>query len=355
MARPSQPSQVSLKTAFTVCFAITATAALILFVLETRYALTLTVCAAMLAIALDHVVNLLQRRKMKRGWAIALVMVVTALLGAGVLLLLIPPAIVQGRELVQQFPRMLADLRSSRAFILLDNQFGLEESVRAAVTSWGPGSATSPVLGAIGGVLTGAAGLLTLAALVVFMLLFGPKLVKNFFHQLDPGTRRQWERITARSYASIGGYLGGLLLICSVNATLTTICLAVLRVPFFIPLGIVSGFSSLVPYAGPVTVTVLITFTTFLTGGAAKAGMVLGYFLLYGQFEGNVLGPIIFRRVVHVDPLVTLLSILFLAELLGIVGAIVAVPAVAVAQIMMRDLLALRQDRRSEEAHQSGS
>jgi putative heme transporter len=355
MARPSQPSQVSLRTAFTVCFAVIATAAVVLFVFETRYALTLTVGGAMVAIALNHLVHALMRKKMGRGWAIALVVVVATLLGAGVLLLLIPPAVVQGRELMQQFPRMLEEVRSSRAFILLDEQFGLEDSVRAAVTSGGPGASTSPVLGAIGGVVSGLAGILTLAALVVFMLIFGPKLVKNFFHQLEPETRRQWERITARSYDSIGGYLGGLLLICSINATLTTICLAVLRIPFFIPLGILSGFSSLVPYAGPVTVGAVITFTTLLSSGAARAGLVLGYFLLYGQFEGNLLGPLVFRRVVHVNPLVTLLSILFLAELLGIVGAIVAVPAVAVAQIVLRDLLVMRQDRRAEEARQIGS
>src|SRR5262249_9953681 len=76
----------------------------------------------------------------------------------------------------------------------------------------------------------------------------------------------------------------------------------------------------------------------------------LSYFLLYGQLEGNVLGPFVFRRTVHLDPLVTLLGVLFLAELLGIAGAVVAVPAVALAQIVVRELIAARRDRVSAEA-----
>jgi predicted PurR-regulated permease PerM len=345
-------SQVSLRTAFTVCFAVTAMAALVLFVLQTRVALALTVCSAMVAVALNHVVHQLERRKLKRGWAIALVMGAVCLVGAGVLLLIIPAAVTQGRELIQQAPKLLDELRQSRVFAALDRQFGIEQSIKGAVTSGGQGSQSggTSVLGAIGGLLSGLAGAATLAALVVFMLVFGPRLVRDFFHQLDPEIRARWERITTRSYASIGGYLGGLLLICTVNATLTTICLAILRLPFFLPLGILSGFSSLVPYAGPVTVGALITVTALLTSGAVKAGIVLGYFLLYGQFEGNVLGPYVFRRVVHLDPLVTLLSVLFLAELLGIVGAIVAVPAVAVAQIVLRDLLRLRRERLAADA-----
>jgi len=68
-----------------------------------------------------------------------------------------------------------------------------------------------------------------------------------------------------------------------------------------------------------------------------------------------VLGPFIFRRTVHLDPLITLLGVLFLAELLGIAGALVAVPAVALAQIVLRELLAVRRERLSAEVAASGA
>jgi len=343
----SSSSQVTLKTAFTVCFAVAATGAFGIFIYRTRAALTLCACAVMLAIALNHLVHLLQRRSIERRWAIAIVMGGSLLLLGGVLVVIIPAAVSQGRALVEQLPRLLEDIRQSRAFQVLNEHFGVEQLVRNTVSNGRAfaQSGANPVLGAIGGVLTGVAGILTMAALVLFMLIFGPGLLEGLLRQLGPDGRHRWERILGRSYTSIGGYLGGLLLICSVNATVTTICLAVLQLPFFLPLGILSGFSSLVPYAGPFSVAVVVTGLTLLTSGVVKAGILLGYFMLYGQFEGNVLAPYVFRRTVHLDPLVTLLSILFLAELLGIFGAIVAVPAVALAQIIIRELLTERRER----------
>lgn len=347
MRAPSRQSQVTLRTAFTVCFAVAATAALVIFVLRTRASLTLAACAAMVAIALNHLVHFFQRRGVRRGWAIALVMVGAALLLTGVLLLVIPAAVSQGRALIEQAPKLLENIREGRAFSALDRLFGIEQAFRDALSKGGLAQVgASPVLGAIGGVLSAMAGAATMAALVVFMLVFGPGLLRNFFQQLDVEARSRWERISSRTYSSIGGYLGGLLVICGVNATLTTVCLALLQLPFFLPLGILSGFSSLIPYAGPVSVAVLVTVLTLLTSGAVKAAFVVGYFLLYGQFEGNVLGPYIFRRTVHLDPLVTLLAILILADLMGIVGAIVAVPVVAVTQVVLRDLLVDHREQR---------
>jgi len=342
---PPGSSQVSLRTAFTVCFAAAATAAVVLLLLETRVALTLTACSAMLAVALNHLVQRLERLRMRRGSAIAVVMGAALLLGTGVFLLILPPTVAQGRMLAHQVPQLLADLRRSELFSFVDRHLGIQDTVRQMVTGGSP-EAASPVLGAIGGLLTVLAGSLTLAVLVAFMLIFGPRLWSLLLGQLAADVRGHWEHVAARSYASIGGYLGGLLVICSVNATLTTLCLALLRLPFFLPLGIVSGFSSLVPYAGPAAVGTLVVLTALLTSGALKAVLVLGYFVLYGMFEGNILAPLVFRKTMHVDPLVTLLAVLFLAELLGIVGALVAVPAVAVAQIILSEALAVRREHR---------
>ncbi len=99
------------------------------------------------------------------------------------------------------------------------------------------------------------------------------------------------------------------------------VALAIAGLPFFLPLGILSGASSLIPYAGPLVVGASITLLTLVTGGLWKAVSVAVYFILYGKLEGNVLGPLVYRRTVHVNPLVTLLAILFLAEFMGVMGA----------------------------------
>ncbi len=349
-------SQVTLKTAFTVCFAVVATAALVLFVFQTRLALTLTIAAMMVAIALDHVVRRMEARGIRRGWAIALTTLAVVLLLTGLVLIVVPTAVHQLREFISSTPRILANLRDSARFQALNERFGIEDRLKDALSgAFGLAqSAVNPILAAVTSALSAVAGFLTVLALTVFMLVFGGRLVQRLLALVPPHDRPRWEGVLAKSYRAVGGYLGGVLVICSVNATLTTTVLALTGTPYFLPLGLLSGFSSLVPYAGPILTGGFITLVVLITGGAVKALITLGYFLLYGQLEGNVLGPFVFRRTVHLDPLITLLGILFLAELLGIAGAVVAVPAVALAQIVARELLAARRDRTAAEAAARG-
>ena len=115
--------------------------------------------------------------------------------------------------------------------------------------------------------------------------------------------------------------------------------------PFFLPLGIVAGCSSMIPYAGPIVAGTGISLIALFTLGFWH-GIASGvYFIVYGIIEGNVLGPLIFRRTVHVNPLVVTLSILFLGEIAGIMGAIIAVPVVATLQIVLREVLRMRREQ----------
>ncbi len=121
--------------------------------------------------------------------------------------------------------------------------------------------------------------------------------------------------------------------------------------PFFLPLGILSGTSSLVPFVGPVVVGAAITLFALITGSGWTALAAAIYFAIYGQLEGNVLAAFIYRRTAHVNPLVTLLAILFLVEFMGMVGAVVAVPVAAAAQIVIAEIVRLcREQGRQHEA-----
>jgi putative heme transporter len=353
-----QKSQVTLRTAFTVGFAVLAMGVLTVLVIKTRVALTLTGIAALLALALEHGVSLLQRKGLRRGLAIAVVMVSVLALVCGLGVLLIPAAMTQGEALLTQLPTLMAEVRSFRLFRVLSKHFGmlmqLGGDVAVAGASAGAvasppvgGLSLTPLLEAIGGAVSVVGGIVTIFFLVVFMLAFGRSMPRWLIEQLPVAHRERYERVMRKVYQATGGYLSGLSLICTVNATLTTVVLAVLGLPFFLPLGIVSGFSSMVPYAGPVVAGGFITLLTWVTGGWFKGMVVLIYFLVYGQLEGNVMAPLVFRRTVHVNPLLTLLAVLFCVELAGIIGAMVAVPVVATVQIIVRELLQLRQERRA--------
>jgi predicted PurR-regulated permease PerM len=345
--REIRPSQVSLKTVFTVAFGVVLVVAIVEAAVNAVLAVALTGAALLLAVALDHPVRLLAARGVKRSVAIAIVTLTLLGLIVGFGFTLIPPAIDQGKALVHDAPQFVRSARGSALFRTLDARFHLGDYVMEAerrLPEMLEGAAT-PILNALSNLLSGIAAAITIAFLVVFMLIFGGRLIDAGLAEARPERRAVYESVLHKIYQSIGGYLGGLALICSVNATLTTTFLAIDSVPFFLPLGIAAGLSSTIPYAGPIVAGTGISLIALFTKGLGHGVAAAIYFIVYGLLEGNVLGPLIFRRTVHVNPLVVTLSILFLGEIWGIMGAIIAVPVVATLQIVLRELLRLRREQ----------
>jgi predicted PurR-regulated permease PerM len=342
-----QPSQVSFKTVFTICFGVLIVAGFVYAVSQALVAVALTGAALLISVSLEHLVRLLQRRGLKRPAAIATVIILAVGVLVGFGFTLIPPAVSQGKQLIKAAPGFLQTVRNSLFFQRADLRFHLADQLDNAVKQLPDllEGAASPVLAAVGGVLTGVAAAITIAVLAVFMLIFGGRLLQTALAEAREERRDVYAEVLHKIYQSIGGYLGGLMLICLINATLTTIFLAIDGVSFFLPLGILAGLSSMVPYAGPFVVGTAISLIAFATHGTWHGVAAATYFITYGQIEGNILGPLIFRRTVHVNPLVVTLSVLFFGELAGIMGAIVAVPVVATLQIILREVLRIRREQ----------
>lgn len=345
-------SQVNLRTVLTVGLGVLGILAVIEGLTRCTYAISLTLAALLLALALDHAVQVLVRRGVRRGIAIPIVVVLLLAFVAGIGYMLIPPAVSQGKALIGQLPGFIRGMQRSSLFHRLDNYLNISERLQALDTGASSviSDAAKPVISAVGGIVSFVAASVTIFVLAVFMAIFGGPLIRGMLEELVVARRDVYETVLDKIYNSIGGYLAGLSLICAINATLTTTFLAIDRVPFFLPLGIVSGMSSMIPYAGPFVSAIVITLLAFATGGAWHGLASAIYFLVYGQLEGNVLAPLIFRRTIRVNPLVVTLSVLFLGDIAGIAGAIVAVPAVAAVQIIVREVLAFRRNRHVPES-----
>ena len=342
-----RPSQVTLKTVFTVAFGVLIVLAIVEAVTNATLAVALTGAALLLAVALEHPVRMLERRGIKRPLAIAIVTFAGLGLIVGFGFTLIPPAIEQGKALVHDAPQFVRSARGSALFRTLDSRFHLGDYLMEAERRLPDllGGAATPILNALGDLLSGIAAAVTIAFLVIFMLIFGGRLITAAVAEARPERRAMYQDVLGKIYQSIGGYLGGLTLICTINATLAISFLAIDRVPFFLPLGIVAGLSSMIPYAGPFVAGTGISLIALFTQGIGHGVASAIYFILYGVLEGNVLAPLIFRRTVNVNPLVVTLSILFLGEIAGIMGAIIAVPVVATLQIVLREVLRIRRER----------
>jgi putative heme transporter len=345
--RQLPPSQVSLTTVFTVCFGVLATIGVVLFVTHTLFALTITASALMIAVALDHIVALLVRRGMKRTLAIGVVTASSLAMMTGAILLLIPPVVSQTRQLIARWPELKAGVERSELYKKVKERIADEAHLNEVLQRLPDmiSDTFGTVLTLLGSVVNGIAAAVSIFFLAIFMLIFGGPVVHALLGEAVPERRERYESVIYKIYDLIGAYLGGLFLICTINATMACIMLAIVGVPFFLPLGLISGFSSLVPYAGPVLMGVVITGMTAVTLGMWKAFACAIYFVVYGQLEGNVLGPIIFKRTVNVNPLIVLLSIIFFSEIAGITGAIMAVPLTAAIQILLRELLRIRRER----------
>jgi predicted PurR-regulated permease PerM len=102
-----------------------------------------------------------------------------------------------------------------------------------------------------------------------------------------------------------------------------------------------------IPNVGAVIAGLAVTTLALLSGGLWKGIATLSFYTVYKIIEGDVLQPAVFRRTVNLNPLATLLAILFMTELAGIVGAFIAVPLFGVLRVLLRELLAVRRDQMS--------
>jgi predicted PurR-regulated permease PerM len=345
-------SQVSAKTVATVCFTALGIAALVFVAMKCRTSISITVASILVGIALERPTRWLQRHKLGRGLAVAVTILGTLVLLAGGALLVVPPVVAQTRALVRNAPTIVETVRQTRVYRAVDARIDIDDKV-AQLRRSSPGiaeHAVDPARRAARGVIQAVTAVVTVCFLSVFMLLFGGKRVRGILAQASPERRVLYERVCRSVYESVGGYLAGLFLICSVNAVCTTVFLAIIRVPFFLPLGLVAGVSSLIPVAGNLVAGVLLVIVALLAGGLWKAVAVTIYALAYQQVENHVLGPLVYRRTIDLNPLVVIVSLLFFLELGGIGGAIVALPAIACAKIVIGEVLALRRPRAPQPA-----
>jgi len=341
------PTRIAVRIAAGVLGVVFLAFVVLYVVVSARTGFLFIAAAAFLAAALNHAVQWLVSRRFTRWAAITTVMAAIFGLLLGAMLLLVPAVAKQVRALIQKGPDIIASIRESSVYRTVDEQFNVTAQIEHAGEELPKAlqSSVDPALKALGSALNVAVGLVTIFFLTIFMLIFGEHLVDAALAEARPVNRVRYRRVLAKIYDSVGGYLAGISLVCVVNATLTTAILAILKVPFFLALGIVSGFSSLVPYAGPVVMGTTVTVITLATSGLVKAAIVAVYYILYGQLEGNVLAPVVFRRTVNVNPLVSLMSLVVFGELAGIIGAVAAVPLAAMGQIIVREFLLLRRQR----------
>ncbi len=337
----------SILTALGVLLAVVAA---IEFMLLAQAGLTLIMIALFLALALNPAVEFVQRRGMKKrapavGAVYLLALAVLALLG----LVFIPPLVDQISKLVEALPTLVDDLTKGHGPLgFLERKYSVVERVREATTGQSAdgllGGAAS-ALTAVKGIATTVVGSIIIAFLTFFMLLEGPAWRERCVSLIPEGHRGAVERVGAGVYRSVGGFVTGNLVASFLAGLVTAIIMLVVGVPYAVPLGLFVAIIELVPYVGPLVATVAVTGVA-LTVGTGSGLVVLGLLVTYHAIEGHTLRPYLYGRAVQLSPLAVLVAILLGTEIAGVLGALVAIPVAGSIQVIIRELLQHRQERR---------
>jgi predicted PurR-regulated permease PerM len=157
-----------------------------------------------------------------------------------------------------------------------------------------------------------------------------------------PGREARYRRLGADIYRSVSGYVAGNLLISVTAGISTYIVLTILDVPFAVPLAVLMAFLDLIPLVGATLGGLAIGIVTVFNDFPTDLIVWAIFLLVYQQIENNVLQPVVYRKTVNVAPLAVIVAILIGGSLLGILGALVAIPIAATIQIIVRDVWSRR-------------
>lgn len=309
--------------------------------------LTILVIALFLTLALNPIVEWLGRRGLRRplsvGIVFAGVIVVFTLLG----LLVFPPVITQGTELVQQAPGYVDRILNARWVQELDKNYDVvdkinEEANKRLTDETFISSVLGGVLGAGRAVVNGVFQTFTILILTLYFLSSLPKM-KHVGYSMVPASRRsRVVQLSEEIMRRTGSYAIGQVAIATINAALSYVMMTLLGIPYAAVLAVCVGFLGLIPMVGATLGAVLVCLVAFFD--EPRTALIAGiYYLVYQQVENYVVAPRIMQRTVSVPGAVTVVAALAGGTLLGVLGALLAIPVAAAALLLVDEVLVPRQ------------
>ena len=310
--------------------------------------LILLLLAMIIGEAVRPVVVRLERYHIPRAVGTLLIFLVIIVILGGLVWLLINPLVSEIGSLAHNLPHYQAQLQKD-----LDNlgkslkaQGNLGTAVKSIAASLAAAlKQSAPALIAIPfGFLSGIFGifidLVVILTMTIFWLLSAGKLRRFIVGLFPPASQGHASSIMLEIGTTFGGYVRGTLASMVIIGTLTGAGLALLGVPYALLLGLVAAITELLPYIGPWISGGISVVFALIAVGPLKSVEVIILFILIQELEGNVVQPLVMSRTVHIDPLLVIVSVLVGINLLGIIGAILAVPIAAGIQVIVVRVLA---------------
>ena len=310
-----------------------------------RGALLLIYVSALVAIGLSPVVTRLERRRIRgtrplpRWVAILEVYLLLVVVIVIVTILVVPPLIEQARAFWTEIPNLLD---SAQTWLVqrgvLQQKVSIGEAVQQAAGNGGSDAVTT-VIAALSGFVGGVFGFLTILILAFYLLLDSRQMFRYFVSLFPKAERSRVEDVSRRISSKVSAWLAGQLFLATIIGTTAGFGLGLLGVPYFYVLALIAGLGEMIPVVGPILAAIP-AVAVALTVSPATALFVAIFFLVQQQIENHVLVPKVMERQVGVSAGMVIMALLIGGSLLGIVGAILAVPTAAIVQVVFQEFIA---------------
>lgn len=309
-----------------------------------RHQLVLVAVAAFLAIGLNPLVSRLERIGVRRGYAVGLVFLGTAGFFALFGYAILPPVVEQVTKFVNAIPDYLHDLQENKSIRRFDEKYQVIDKVQEYISSSNLGSTAAESVIGVGKALASAFfdGLTVLILTLYFLSSFNG--IKRTTYRLIPRSRRARAALLGDEILNrVGGYLAGAFMIALIAGTSTLIWLTALGVPYPLALALIVTITDVIPLVGATIGAVVVTSVAFFVSLPVGIATAI-FYILYQQVENYLIYPRVMKKSVDINPAAAIVGVLIGGALLGIVGALLAIPLTAAIQLILREVVLPRQE-----------
>jgi predicted PurR-regulated permease PerM len=347
---------LSTRAVLKVVWIVVASVLALYVVYRLRTPIAYVLMAAFIAAAASGPVNFLERR-MPRGAAIVTVYAGIVLTPLAIGAILIPPLVEAATDLVNDLPEYAQDLEQtfseSETLAQINEDYDLTAKLEGlAEDAAGQLGASAGVLADIGGgIVSSLFAAVTILVLSIFLVARGRRWIDYVLARRPPREAESIGRALDHMAYAVGGYMGGALAQATVAGIAAFIVLSILGIPAPLALAVVVAIFDVIPLVGATLGALIVAIVIAFAGdfpGDLVAWVIFS--AAYQQFENYVVQPRIQSRAVDLDPFVVVIAALFGGTLLGVIGALVAIPVAAAMQIGIREYLAYRRGHPGEPA-----
>lgn len=307
--------------------------------------LVLVFIALFLAIGLNPALVRLRKWGLPHWLAVTVATLLVVLLLCGGIFALVPPVVTQSGQFVEQIPTYVEQLRRSDTINELVERYDLMEKAQAAANADNIGRAVGGVFGGAKFIFGTAFNVLTVLVLTIYFMATFDR-IKQLGYALVPASRRERVQLIGDEILTkVGAYMVGALSIAVLAGLSTYVFAVIIGLPYPFALAVVVAICDLIPQIGATLGAVIVSLVGF--AASLPIGIAcLVFFVIYQQIENYLIYPKVMRRSVKVSDVAAIVAALLGVALFGVIGALIAIPAVAAIQLIIREVLLPRQQSR---------